>query len=112
MARRSSSRSASRRASSGRPASSIRFRSSADAAASPPLAQLAPDRPQLLAQEVLALRLGHPLAGLGGDLLAQLADRQLVLEQLDQPPQLGVQGVQLEQLLAHPRPSGIVEATR
>ena len=39
------------------------------------LAQLLLDRAQLLAQEVLALRLRHPLLGFGGDLLPQLAHR-------------------------------------
>ena len=87
---RLSSRSASRRASSGRlglvdaPAQLGRARRLVL------VAELALDRPELLAQEVLALRLGHPLRRLGGDLLAQLADGQLVLEQLDQPAQLGV----------------------
>jgi hypothetical protein len=65
------------------------------------VAELLADRAELLAQEVLALRLGHPLAGLGGDLLAQLADGQLVLEQLDELLELGVHLVQLQQLLAH-----------
>ena len=63
------------------------------------VAQLAADRPKLLAQEVLALGLGHPLAGLGGDLLAQLADGQLVLEQLHEALELGVQHVLFQQLL-------------
>ena len=56
--------------------------------------------PAAALQEVLALGFRHPLAGLGGDLLAQLADGQLVLEQLDQPLQLGVQHVLFQQLLA------------
>ena len=64
------------------------------------LAELALDRPELLAQEVLALRLRHPLRRLGRDLLAQLAHRELVLQQIDQPAQLGVDRIQLEELLA------------
>ena len=100
FARRISSRSASRRASSGRPASSMRSPQLGRARRSGPPRPALCGSPELLAQEVLALRLGHPLAGLGGDLLAQLADGQLVLEQLDEPPQLGVQHVLFQQLLA------------
>ena len=100
FASRLSSRSASRRASSGSPASSIRFRSCPRSPFSSSSPSSLADRPELLAEEVLALRLRHPLARLGRDLLAQLADRQLVLEQLHQPLHLGVQHVLFQQLLA------------
>src|SRR5436305_14958449 len=86
VASRTSSRSAWRRASSGRPAS--------DPAAQVcqlgvllALAQLLLDRPQLLAEEVVALGLRHPLLRLAGNLLPQLAHGHIVLEQLDQPPE-------------------------
>ncbi len=90
LASRASSRSASRRASSGRPASSIRRRSSATWVSPPSvLPELALDRAELLAQVELALLLGQPLLGVGGDLAAQLAHGQLALQQIDQPAQLG-----------------------
>ena len=100
-ASRASSRSASRRASSGRPASSMRRRSSAPSL--PPLLllpQLLLDGPELLAQVVLALLLGEPLLGLGGDLPSQLPHRKLALQQVDQAAELGRDRVELEQLLA------------
>ena len=84
----------------------------ADVAALLTLPKLLLDRTKLFTQEVLALALGDPLARVGGDLLAQLTDSQLVLEQIDQPGQLGVQRVQLQQLLADRGGEGTVEATR
>ena len=100
-ASRVSSRSASRRASSGSPASSMRRRSSGPFAAALLLVpQLLLDGPELLAQIVFALLLGEPLLGLGGDLPSQLPHRKLALQQVDQPTELGRDGVELEQLLA------------
>ena len=58
------------------------------------------DGSELLAQVVLALRLGEPLLGLGGDLPSQLAHGKLALQQVDQAAELGRDGVELEQLLA------------
>ena len=77
------------------------------------LAQLPLDGAQLLAQVVLALRLGEPLLGLGRDLPAQLAHRQLALEQVDQPAQLGRRpGPARAAPAARARSSGTTEATR
>ena len=68
----------------------MRRRSSATSL--PPLL-LVPELPldgsELLAQIVLALLLGQPLLGLGGDLPAQLAHRKLALQQVDEPAELG-----------------------
>jgi hypothetical protein len=47
------------------------------------LAKLALNRAQLLAEEELPLGLRETLLGLGGDLLAERAHGQLVLEELD-----------------------------
>ena len=63
------------------------------------LAQLLLDGAELLAQEILPLRFRHPPLRLGGDALPQLAHRLLALQHLDQPPQLGLDRLQLEDLL-------------
>ena len=69
----------------------------------PFFAQLPLDRPHLLAEVELALLLREALLGLGGDLLAELPHRHLVLQELDHPAELGLHGIELEDLLAHPR---------
>ena len=51
------------------------------------------------AQEHVPLRLRHPLAGRVGDLLAQFADGELAPQQLDEPAQLGIGRIELEDLL-------------
>jgi hypothetical protein len=98
--RRAISRSASRLASGGRPAFSIRSRSSPSSACSSRARQLALDRLELLAQEVLALRLAHLLLGLGLDLATQLQHLQLVRHVAEEALELGLRGVELEDLLA------------
>ena len=69
------------------------------------LAELALNGSELLAQVVLALRLGEPLLGVGRDLPAQLAHGELALQQVDQSAELGRDRVHLEELL----PRGQVE---
>src|SRR5207249_4041505 len=64
------------------------------------LAQLALDGLELLAQEVLALRLAHLLLGLGLDLAAELQHLQLVRHVAEQPLELRLGRVELEDLLA------------
>jgi hypothetical protein len=61
----------------------------------PVLAELALDRLKLLAQVEIALCLLQPLRGVARDLLAQLADCDLVLEQLEEPAQLGADRIEL-----------------
>src|SRR5262249_37040456 len=63
------------------------------------LAQLALDGAQLLAQEMLALLLGHPLLGPARHLLLESAHGELMLEELDQPAELGCDWIELEDLL-------------
>ena len=64
------------------------------------LAQLALDRPQLFAQDRLALRFREPFLRSLGDALPELADGDLVLQQLDEMAELGVDRLQLQDLLA------------
>ncbi|MGC4121496.1 MAG: hypothetical protein QM765_44360 [Myxococcales bacterium] len=68
----------------------------------PLLAQLALDGLELLAQEVLALRLAHLLVRLLGQLLAHLPHGQLVLQQVHQRAQPLLHRGGLEELLALP----------
>ena len=83
LSSRESSRSAALRASSGRPAASIRSRSSLTSACGlVALAELALDRLQLLAQEVLALALVHLRLDLGLDPRAELDHLELAGEEL------------------------------
>ena len=63
------------------------------------LAQLALDRLQLLAQEILALGLAHLLFGLRLDLAAELENFQLVRHVPEQPFQFRLRRVELEDLL-------------
>ena len=56
---------------------------------------------ELLAQVELALLLGEPLLGVGRDLPAQLAHRDLALQQVNQSPKLGRDRVHLEELLPY-----------
>ena len=65
--------------------------------------ELALNRPELLPQIEVLLLLGEPLLGLRGDLPAQLAHRELALEQLEEPAELGGDGVHLEDFLTHGR---------
>ena len=60
------------------------------------IAELLVNRPELLPQVEVALLLGKPLLGVGGDLPAQLAHGQLALEQIYQPAELGRDRLQLE----------------
>ena len=92
------------RTSSGRSASSSRWRSSSTSAFSGfCLAQLFLDGPELLAEHVLALLLAHLGLGLAGDLLPQLQHLQLVGQVAVQQPQGLEPGGGLEQglLLRH-----------
>ena len=63
------------------------------------LAQLALDRLELLAQEVLALRLAHLLFGLGLDLASELQHLELVRHVAQQLFELRFRRVELEDLL-------------
>jgi hypothetical protein len=61
---------------------------------------------------VLALGLGEPLLGVARDLASQLPHGQLPLQQVHQPPELGRDRVELEQLCRALSGSGTTEPTK
>jgi hypothetical protein len=69
------------------------------------LPELSLNGSELLAQVIVALRLGQPLLGVSRDLLAQLAHGELALQQVNQSVELGRDRIHLKEFL----PCGHVE---
>jgi hypothetical protein len=67
------------------------------------VAELALDGAELLAQHVVPLRLRELLGRLAGDLVHHLLHHELVLQQVDEPPQQRERRLRREQLLARLR---------